>query len=257
MEAEQFEIMERVEEYHWWYCGLRDLIERCLTQDDLQLPPRPAVLDVGCGTGGNLKFLHGLLQPGYLGGFDSSERAIAAASRKCPAADVYTSDVRCPELRHGTFHLILSCDVLYMSGMTASLPGMQRVARALQPGGLCLIHLPAYRWLYSAHDRAVHTQERYVLGQLRQLLDQLDLQCVRASYRLCGLLPLVVLKRLPSILRPQREIIVSDLQPPAPWLNRLLLRSLQWENRIIASGGSLPWGSSIFAIGRRKPTVRS
>lgn len=244
--------MDRVEEYHWWYCGLRDLIERCLMQPDLKLPSRPAVLDVGCGTGGNLRFLQRLLQPSYLGGFDCSDLALAAAARKCPTADVYASDVCQPQLRYPGFHLIISCDVLYMPGMAASLAGMQRLVHALEPGGLCILHLPAYRWLYSAHDRAVHTQERFVLSQVRELIDRLDLQCVRASYRLCGLLPLIALKRLPSILQPQRQSAVSDLQPPARWLNRLLFRSLQLENRIIARGGCLPCGSSIFAIGRRK-----
>ena len=96
MEAEQYDIMSEAEERHWWYLGLRDAIKRCLALSVLRLPPNPDVLDAGCGTGGNLRFLSTLLQPKNLAGFDVSDLALAHARRKCPQADVYFSDIRTP-----------------------------------------------------------------------------------------------------------------------------------------------------------------
>ena len=251
MEPEQYDIMARAEQHHWWYRGLRDVIGRCLQQPELRLPQHPSVLDAGCGTGGNLRFLQELLAPGYLGGFDVSELALGHARRQCPEADVYTSDIRNPRCHRRSYDLILSCDVLYTTGLSASLAGMQRLVGALAPGGLCIVHLPAYRWLTSSHDRAVHTTERYVLSQLRQLFQSLGLECVRASYRMCALLPLVALKRLPSLVSQRWQPKNSDLDQPAGWLNELLFRCVQIENRLVAAGGYLPWGSSIFAVGRK------
>src|SRR4051812_48972219 len=42
-----------VEDRHWWYRGRWAVVEALLSQADL--PPRPRILDAGCGTGGNLR----------------------------------------------------------------------------------------------------------------------------------------------------------------------------------------------------------
>jgi hypothetical protein len=148
--------------------------------------------------------------------------------------------------------LIVSCDVLYVPGLKQALGGLHSLVRALAPGGLLLLNLPAYNWLKSAHDRAVHTSERYSLGQIRRLLKDLDVEPVVLSYRICFLFPLVVAKRLPSLLDRSHVRTSTDLSPPAAWLNRLLLSTLRWENRLIAKGIKLPGGTSIFAIARKR-----
>ena len=251
MEPEQYDIMAQAEQNHWWYRGLRDVIAQCLAKPDLALPPHPSVLDAGCGTGGNVRFLHDLLAPSYIGGFDVAEKALVHARRQCPQADIYASDIRNPKCHRHAYDLVVSCDVLYTSGLAASMCGLRKLVSALAPGGLCILHLPAYQWLTSNHDRAVHTTERYVLSQLRALLDELGLLCVRASYRLCCLLPLVALRRLPSLVSARGQATSSDLDLPAAWLNESLYRTVQLENWLVAAGACLPWGSSIFAIGRK------
>jgi hypothetical protein len=71
---------------------------------------------------------------------------------------------------------------------------------------------------------------------------------------MCVLLPAVVIRRLPTLLlrgAKDSERAISDLRPvPAP-LNRVLLTALQLENRVLARGIPLPWGSSIVAVGRK------
>ncbi len=77
------------------------------------------------------------------------------------------------------------------------------------------------------------------------------MQTLRLSYRVCLLFPLVVLKRLPSMVRRSQERSSTDLAQPPNWLNQGLFRTLKIENRMIAQGWSLPWGTSIFAIARK------
>jgi SAM-dependent methyltransferase len=252
VESEQYEVMANAEDVHWWYLGLRDAIASCLSREDLQLPESPAILDAGCGTGANLRFLAEAFHPGYLAGFDASELALGHARRKCPEAEIYQSDVCRPVLPRAQFQLIVSCDVLYVPGLEAARNGLHSLAEALAPGGLLLLNLPAYQWLKSAHDRAVHTSERYVLKQIRRLLADLDLQPVRLSYRVCLLFPLVVMRRLPSMVWRSRARTSTDLAQPPGWLNRCLLSTLRFENRLIAKGTKLPWGTSIFAIARKR-----
>lgn len=252
VEAEQYEIMAKAEDTHWWYLGLRDAISASLSREELRLPESPAVLDAGCGTGANLRFLAEMYHPAYLGGFDISESALFHARRKCPEADIYQGDVCEPLLHRSHFDLIVSCDVLYVPGLEKARNGLRLLTDALAPQGLLLLNLPAYQWLSSAHDRAVHTKERYALGQIHRLLEELDLEVLRLSYRVCLLFPLVVAKRLPSMLSRSREKSSTDLAPPPGWLNRWLLGTLKFENRLIAKGKRLPWGTSIFAIARKR-----
>ena len=254
MNRGEYEVMARVEAHHWWYRGLRDLLARCLRHPDLALPPEPRILDAGCGTGSNLTFLHDLLQPSYLAGFDPSPDALEYARRKGAGAHVYESDVCDPILHVDELDLVVSLDVICIPGAARAREGLRRLVSRLRPGGLFVLNLPAFDWLYSEHDVAVHTQERFTTAGVRDVLEGLELSVARLSYRVCALFPAVLLARLPQKLRatPDASRARSDLHRfPAPFLNRLLAGVLAAENRVLARGVSLPFGSSVFAIGRK------
>jgi SAM-dependent methyltransferase len=242
-----------VEPYHWWYQGLRMALASCLKRVDPPVPPHPRVLDAGCGTGENLRLLANLLQPSYLAGFDTSEEALALAQQRVPGADLYRSDICAPALHDEQLDVVISCDVIYIPGVERSMAGLQRLVDHLAPGGLLVLNLPAYNWLRSEHDVAIHTKERYTARSVRALLARLGLSVELLSYRVCLLFPAVALARLARKPkwrhRPQAR---TDLErtPPGP-LNDLLASILRAENRLIASGVLLPWGSSVFAIGRK------
>lgn len=247
--------IDRIEAEHWWYRGLRDAAARCLRRPELAPPPRPRVLDAGCGSGGTLAMLSHLLAPSWLGGFDASPEAVRLARRKVPEAEVYQSDIRDPSLPPDPLDLVVSFDVLYIPGLAAARPGLERLVGALAPGGLLMLNLPAYRWLYGEHDVAVHASERYTAPQIGRFLAGLGLTVARLSYRLCLLFPAVVATRLPGKLRRRRAAGASARsalhRPSGSRFNRALLATLETENALIARGARLPWGSSVFAVGRK------
>lgn len=245
--------MARAEEQHWWYRGLRDVMGRCLLRPGLGLPEHPKVLDAGCGTGENLRFLHQLLAPSYLGGFDAAPEALTLARGKASFADVYEGDLCAPVLHEAQFDLITSLDVLYIPGVEKARAGLVQLVKSLRKGGLFLVNLPAYDWLYSEHDAAIHTTQRFTRTEVRRLLVELGLLPEVLTYRLCFLFPAVALSRL--VRRPGRTASAprSDLQrPPSAAVNAVLERVLRVENALIARGVSLPFGSSVFAVGRKR-----
>jgi len=254
MNPAEYDLMAKLEATHWWYAGVQDLFNRLLKNPRFALRKNPDVLDAGCGSGAHLQLLSSLLNPAYLGRFDLSELAVGHAARKNPTADVYRSDLCNPEVHVPELDLILCCDVLYTTSLDEGVAGLKTLTGRLRSGGLLLLHLPAYNWLKSHHDLAVHTRQRFTKSSARRIVASLQLRVELLSYRMCALLPAVVAWRLPSLFgrgSTDSERVTSDLRPVPELLNRLLLTALQLENRVLARGVPLPWGSSIVAVGRK------
>ncbi len=255
MNPGEHEVMARAEEDLWWYRGLRDVLARTVTSSAAGLPAHPRVVDAGCGTGQNLAALNELLAPSYLGGFDVSEEALQIARRKTPVANLYRGDICDPPLPEGELDLVISLDVVYIPGVERALQGLRQLVGALRPRGLFVLNLPAYDWLYSEHDVAIHTSERYTAGRVHKLLTELGLQIEVLTYRLCLLFPLVVVTRLPTLFRQRRTDAAarSDLKHvPRPLVNDILFSVLRMENSLIERGVRFPFGSSVYAVGRKE-----
>lgn len=263
MNIDEYERLDRVEHDHWWFAGLRDLLARLIRSAGISPGGSggcDSVLDAGCGTGENLRFLGELLEPRVLAGFDVSPEAVDRARRKAPRARVERADLTRLGPEYSGFDVVLCCDVLYTTGLEAARPGLESIVEAMPPGGILILHVPAYEWLRSGHDVAVHTRERFTARRIRGLLVDLGLHAERLSYRLCLLFPFLVLRRLPSILfRRMRgtsggteDAAASEVAMPPAWLNQFLLAVLKVENRMIDWGVRLPFGSSIVAVARKR-----
>lgn len=254
MNPAEYETMASLEDEHWWYQGLRDLLTRILQSPLLKHEALDCVLDIGCGTGANLKLLQQILAPSRLSGFDCSTLAIEHARQKAATADVYQSDLCEPEIRRTGYDLLLCSDVLYMTDLDQSTRGLRKLTSCLRPGGFLVLHLPAMHWLYSRHDIAVHTRHRFSRAEVVRLFGQLELEIELLTYRMFLLFPAVVMARLPSLLgRAALDVstVRSDITLPAKPVNTLLKRIVEAENRLILKGVRFPFGSSLIAVGRK------
>ena len=253
MRSEELQLMAALEGSHWWYRGLRDLLARLLQAPRFRLRPSPAVLDAGCGSGANLRLLAELLSPEYLGGFDLDPAAAAISADMCPAADVYRGDLCAPEVRALELDLVLSCDAITAPGIQRAEGGFRRMAEHLRPRGLMILHVPACPWLYSEHDLAVANCQRLTLSDMAGLFRRLGLEIELLSHRVCLLFPWIVALRLGRLRRAggTADAATSDLRHHPAWLNAALLRTLEVENQALARGATLPYGSSIIAVGRK------
>ena len=253
MNPAEYDIMASIEGTHWWFCGLRGLITQTLRKQRFAIPEGANVLDAGCGTGGNLQLLQAVLSPSYLGGFDRSWRAVDYSRNKNPKADVYISDLCDPEIHVESLNLILSCDVIYIPGFARCFDGLAKLVAHLRTGGLFIVNLPAYNWLLCEFDLAYHGIERYTATQIRSQLTRLGLSVELLTYRVCFLFPAVVLQRLPSFLGPTPKMEEATSSMNSPWkiTNSILKVYQDIENKAVQLGISLPWGSSVFAVGRK------
>lgn len=122
MDARIYDRMAEVEERHWWFASRRDIVEKILGR--LGLPKDAAILEAGCGTGGNLKMLahHGrvyAMEP-----FEAA-RTIASSLGAAKIADgSLPNEIPFADL---SFDLILMTDVLeHLDDDVASLVALRQ-----------------------------------------------------------------------------------------------------------------------------------
>ena len=234
MESAEYARLHELEERHFWYVGLRALLDGALRRWG-----GARVLDAGCGTGGFL-----LTCPGATG-VDRSALAldycVQRGLRRLAQADV----ARLP-FRDATFDAVVSADVLYHRAVADDGAALAELARVVRPGGHVLLNLPAGRALRGAHDDFVHGARRYARADVSALAARAGLRPVRITSWNAALLPAAFLVRRLSRGGPAR----SDVSlPPAP-LNAALAAWLRAEAACALRLG-LPWGLSVFAVLQR------
>ncbi|MFZ5864977.1 MAG: class I SAM-dependent methyltransferase [Thermodesulfobacteriota bacterium] len=248
MEQHEYETMYHVEGRYWWYVGLHRLVLKVLAQ---HVPvDRPAkILDAGCGTGG---FLHQLSErPGHVVGIDLSSEAVNWCRVRGFAGLTQASICEIPFQSH-TFDAITSLDVAYCLDPDDVFASFGEMYRVLKPGGVLILNLPAYNFLRSTHDIAIHTRHRFRLSELRSMLEGKGFAIVVGTYRNTVLFPAAAAVRILKRLLPSGNAeIRSDVQPlPGP-INSALTSILIAENALIQRGLRLPFGLSIFCVARK------
>ena len=242
MDKEQYELLYRLEETHWWYLGMRRMVDSLLMRYlDRSRPIR--ILDAGCGTGGMVRHLR---RYGEVVGLDLSRDALDLCSRR-GLPHLCQGSVETLPFSDSSFGLVTSFDVLYHQCVVDDRRAIAELFRVLEPGGLLLLRVPAYDWLRGAHDVAVHTRHRYSRRELAAKLRGAGFQLRKLTYANTLLFPIAAAKRLvEGTERPWR----LDLELPPPPINRALLGILSMESRLMRRV-SFPWGLSLVAVAVR------
>jgi SAM-dependent methyltransferase len=220
------------EDTHWWMKSRLRLIDRILRQLS---KPSISVLEIGCGTGINLRYLeiNPVKKITYLLGVDPSAPRMSTGSIRMQ-----------PELPEGQqFDLILVMDVLEHTDTPIEL--LRRIRQALLPDGLILITVPAFQSLWTDYDHLAHHKKRYSLRDLRSEVQTAGFK-VRDSYFLFGsLFPFFLLQRLWIKFRKPADVRL--FKPTPGWLNGLFYRITAVE--IMTWMPMNRWfGSSIVAL---------
>ena len=153
MEEEIYHKTAAYEEGHWWFKGRRCIIEKVL--HDLSLPSKPKILEMGCGTGGNLSLLS---QYGEVYGVELDNFARNYASKRHIGPILPGSLPHEIPYQDNFFDLIALLDVL--EHVEEDGLSLVQLHKKLKPGGYLLITVPAFPALWSAHDEAHHHKRR-------------------------------------------------------------------------------------------------
>ena len=242
MQPEEYRKMAEVEDRMWYYRALHRHVARSLAAAGL--PANAAVLDAGCGTGGLLRYLQAGRPNGHFTGSDLSPLACTLA-RERTGATIAPGSVTALPLSAAQFDAVVSCDVLCQIEEPAT--ALREFSRVLRPGGLVVVNVPAYQWLWSYHDEAVQSKHRFTRPELKRLCAEQGWQIRQATYWNTLPFPLAVLRR--KIFPPADP--TSDVRLyPAP-LEAMFNAMMSIEHTWLRTGGRLPYGSSVLVVARK------
>lgn len=234
-----------IEESHWWFLGMREIYRK-----QLESIPRDdpwEILDVGCGTGGNLPLLSSF---GRTVGVDYAPAAASFTRGRGWSRVAVGSATELP-FPEEHFHLVTAFGVIeHLEDDAAMLGEMRRVTR---PGGHLLFMTSAHPWLWSAHDDAVHHQRRYRRRELATRVRETGWHIEQLSYVNAALFPPIAAVRLLQRLLPRRspeQGMSGFFVPPGPG-NRALAGLLSLEGSLMRRW-NLPMGVGFICRARRE-----
>lgn len=243
MDSHMYAQMAELEKNHWWFVGRRavvfDVLRRARVSGKL--------LDVGLGTGFNARAFERM---GFsVEGLDPAPEAVAFAKDIVPNVPVFAAPFPSAKVPSATYDVVMLLDVL--EHLEDDVAGARDVARVLKPGGMAIITVPAFRFLWTKHDESAHHFRRYRKKELCRVLEGAGLELVFVSYYNFFLFPLIAFVRmLTKVLGREGG---SDFDKTPHFLNRLLGWFFGVE-RFLLRFFRFPFGVSLIAV-IRKPVV--
>ena len=224
---------------YYWFAGHYDVAEHLLRRQ-LRRRGRKArsLLDVGCGPG---NLLARFREVEVKLGSDFSLDAIGHA-RRAVDAGFFTGDLCRLPLRDNSVDCVAALEVI--EHIEDDARAMAEIHRVLVPGGVAVISVPAFMFLWGSHDEWNDHKRRYTLRELCRRLETTGLRVAMSGYfKSMFLLPLIFTRLFKNLVRAKTD----DFYAFPAWANWLLRKQISLEGKMLAGLNKVA-GVSIIAV---------
>lgn len=212
-----------------------------------------AVLEVGAGSGASVALL---ARYGRVDAIEVRDDALARLRKRPELRTLYQGAV--PEVKlDRRYSLVGTFDVI--EHIRDERAALSWVVQHLEDDGLFVATVPAYRWLFSAHDVANQHYRRYSRRSLIQALP-MELTVRQCGYFNTTLFPAAVAARatwsMSRRLSRRGGARAEDKQPSGVprVVDKVFCRALCSEAALIKSGVTPPFGLSVFCVAQKIAT---
>jgi SAM-dependent methyltransferase len=245
MEHEHQQRYYELGQSYWWLAGkyriIADVVRRCFRASGASGAGR--ILDLGCGPGNLLDYL---APHGETFGSDFSLDAL----RFCAGRGVrrlFRADFHSLPLRDQSFDLVTCIDVL--EHLEDDRRAIGELVRILRPGGLLVVSVPAFMFLWGEHDTIYGHHRRYTTGQIRERFEAAGLRMHKASYfEPLFMLPLLVYRNLKKLVGGHGSLEQRDDFVKLPAAVNTALCHLIAAERFPLRYLSFPFGVTLLAV---------
>lgn len=249
MNTAEYAEMYKLESFYWWFVARRRLLES-LMQEVTGEFTNPVILDVGCGTGINFSVLSRF---GDTISTDAAGEALWFCKSRGLSGLVQSGGESLP-FGSSSFDVVTALDVL--EHLDNDLEAMGELLRVTKENGVLVITVPAYGFLWSEHDEALHHRRRYAASELRNKLTNAGFDVERITYYITLLFfPILFLRFVQSVSKKSIQAKTSHVILPG-WLNRVLIWILGFERRLLR-WMNFPFGVSLVCLARKVSTDRT
>ena len=236
-----YDIEAEVESFHWWFAVRKKLLKLLLSS--LHLPDECVAIDIGCGTGSNLRVFESVGLNAF--GLDRSFYALSFA-RKVIKFPLLNGDLNNLPIRPKSVGLIVAMDIL--EHMDNDLGGIRSLYQALKKDGILILTVPAFDFLWGIQDEVTFHKRRYSRHEIMDELRREGFEIIKSSYfNFFLFFPILLGRRIIRILGLRIE---SENKINSPFVNFVLKAIFSFEPFLLKYF-SFPFGVSILCIAKR------
>jgi ubiquinone/menaquinone biosynthesis C-methylase UbiE len=247
MNNDEYLKLAEVEDQMWYFRSLHAHMRREL-KTRMRVSGRSGVhvLDAGCGTGGMLLRLRAQEPAWRWSGIDFMPLACELARQRCgPGVDIRAASITELPFEDQSFDAITSGDVVCQ--VENPEVAAKEFFRVLRPGGIVILNVPAYMWMWSYHDDAVHTKHRYTRPEVDALLAGAGF--VERSMTHWNALPFPVVWAKRKLFRSDAD--TSDVKEYPKFVDAIFSGLMGVEHAWLRAGGKWAWGTSVLGVARK------
>jgi SAM-dependent methyltransferase len=239
MHPDEYVRMHSLEDHYWWFVGRRTLALGLLRR---YVKAQPRILDLGCGTG---IISREMGEWADVVSLDMSPIALKFCQGRGLTQLVRADGTALP-LAGERADALIGLDIF--EHIDDHVKAFQETYRVLEPGGLLVLSVPAFKWLWGPHDVALMHFRRYTKPEVDARLREVGFEIVKSSYSVFFLFPIVAIIRF--FEKRKKGEPKASLAPLPGWVNSVLIR-IQAAEAWFIHRVNLPWGSSVVVVARK------